>query len=187
LTALYRCERIVFLDDTRVLPATTMTSSHQTKDMEQVICDQSMSHLPMAAHIEQDKKQQSDDESDDDDEKMRFTIVNKQTTANNQDMPMIIPLLPPPPTAASSKSVRIAANHVDSSSESETDDNDPLAMFRSKTIVDEHVHGTSLITDWTDNETKEDTHEQRVCLIVVDIDCSLFVCRTLSCQSNRSE
>jgi hypothetical protein len=104
---------------------------------------------------------------------MVFKIGEKKhdTSFNGTNTP--VPLLPPPPSP--SKKYKEASDDASSSSSAtdNDDDNDPLAMFRSKSVkkTTNEKQGKNLITDWDEDETKtnenDEEEEDRVCLMSV--------------------
>ena len=120
------------------------------------------------------RKPPKDDEESDEDSKMTFTIKQARTTDTSQAM--AIPLLPPPPT----KGARGTSSYASSSSSDTENEDDPLAIFRTKiSTTSNSKPGASLITDWPDEEEKKS--EARVCLISVCICRLLFLLSCLCC------
>jgi hypothetical protein len=125
------------------------------------------------------KKQNDNDSDDSDDSKMVFKIGEKKSKASIDETSIPVPLLPPPPSPLPSKKYKEASEDASSSSSSPTDnedENDPLAVFRSKSIKNKtnQKPGNNLITDWDEQEdTKINHEEERVCLMFLYVDIML--------------
>ena len=106
-----------------------------------------------------------DKQEDDNDSKIVFKIREKQTNTSHHDTIMPVPLLPPPFSPSISKKNKEITDDTDSSSTIDNEDeNDPLAIFRSKVEPNEN-YGNNLITDWEDDEhvRKMNEEDKRVC------------------------
>jgi hypothetical protein len=111
-------------------------------------------------------KNQSDNDSDED-SKMVFKIRDKNHDPSNHNTNIPVPLLPPPP----SKKYQEASDDASSSSSETDDENDPLAIFRSKPVQG---------NNWDESEPKI---QPRVCFIVV---CICLLLSSSSCLSDKS-
>jgi hypothetical protein len=124
------------------------------------------------------KKIDNDYDSDDsDDSKMVFKISEKQSETSLNDINIPVPFLPPPPSPSTTKKYKEASDDASSSSSAtdNEDENDPLAMFRSKSIKNKinQKQGNNLITDWDEQDDTQinQQEEHRVCLICLLLSC----------------
>jgi hypothetical protein len=149
--------------------------------------DHDESNIVPQGYFDNKKPKEKENDSDDsDDSKMVFKITEKKQETN-----IPVPLLPPPPSASSStsKKYKEASDDASSSSSATEDENDPLAMFRSKSVKNKtnQKQGNNLITDWEDNEddTKVNQEGERVCLmfiyVYVLLSCLYYNCNQGSC------
>ena len=109
-----------------------------------------------------------DDDESDDEAKMTFTIKEKGVSSTDETLPLPIPLLPPPPSSSTHLGDK---SRRSSTSSSEPDDYDPLAIFRTKTVEPPVTTMTnaSLITDWEDENVPKEAK------VRVSLDVRLFV------------
>ena len=101
---------------------------------------------------------------------MVFRIGEKKADDSHQSINMPVPLLPPPPSPSSFKKYKDASDDAGSSSSETEDENDPLAMFRTKSS-DTAKQGSNLITDWEEEPGQAKTMDEteRVCLVSVRV------------------
>jgi hypothetical protein len=130
------------------------------------------SNIVPQGYFENQRNKKKDKDSDEsEDEKMVFKIAEKKLETSSFDSNISVPFLPPPPSPSTTKKYKEASDDASSSS-SETeheDENDPLAMFRSKPVKNKinQKPGKNLFADWEEqDDTKADQDDERVCLIL---------------------
>jgi hypothetical protein len=128
--------------------------------------------VPQGYFDNQKKKKVEKDSDDSEDEKMVFKIEAKKLETSSYESNISVPFLPPPPSPSTTKKYKEASDDASSSSSETEDENDPLAVFRPKSIKNKtnQKQGNNLITDWDEqDDTKIDQEEERVCLMLSHI------------------